>query len=232
MIAYAFRRLIITVGNNRAVLRILYYIWRAFPYRPRRLVTALFIKSVLFQKRAFRVDRQNDITPMKLLGSLSFWGVPQVDLASYRLEVDGTVEKPTSFSLDQIRQLPTSAREVRMDCVGGFRNNTVMEGTSVQALLDRTGYLPETRRVVFHCADGYYVSIDSQELLERDAFIAYSVNGEAIPKFGYPLRLAVPGKYGYQWAKWLVRIELVSDERKGYWAQLGLPDRADVGDAW
>jgi len=46
------------------------------------------------------------------------------------------------------------------------------------------------------------------------------------------LRLAIPGKYGYQWAKWVVRIELVADARKGYWAHLGLPDRADLGDVW
>ena len=69
-------------------------------------------------------------------------------------------------------------------------------------------------------------------LLERDAFLAYSVNGEAVPKLGYPLRLAIPGKYGYQWAKWVVRIELVSDDRMGHWAKLGLPDRGDIGDAW
>ena len=69
-------------------------------------------------------------------------------------------------------------------------------------------------------------------LLERDAFLAYSVNGEAVPKLGYPLRLAIPGSYGYQWAKWVVRIELVSDDRMGHWAKLGLPDRGDIGDAW
>jgi len=69
-------------------------------------------------------------------------------------------------------------------------------------------------------------------LLEREAFLAYTVNGERIPMYGYPLRLAIPGKYGYQWAKWVVRIELVADTRKGYWAHLGLPDRADLGEVW
>ena len=232
MIDQPFRKLIITVGGNRTLLRVLYYMWRAFPYSSRRWVTALFIKTVLLLKKVFRVDSQNDLTPINLLGYLSFWGVPKVDLSSYRLDVVGTVEEPKSLTFEQIKQLPSSARNVRMDCVGGFRNNTVMESVSLQAVLDLTGYRLETRRAVFHCADGYYVSIDIKELLERDAFLAYSVNGEAIPKFGYPLRLAVPGKYGYQWAKWVVRIELVADDRKGYWAQLGLPDRADIGDAW
>ena len=232
MIAQAFRKLVITVGGNRTLLWVLYYMWRAFPYRSRRWVTALFIKTVLFLKKVFRVDSQNDLTPINLLGNLSFWGVPKVDLSSYRLDVVGTVEEPKSFTFEQIKQLPSSARNVRMDCVGGFRNNSVMEGTSFRAVLNLTGYRPETRRAVFHCADGYYVSIDIQELLERDGFLAYNVNEGVIPRYGYPLRLAVPGKYGYQWAKWVLRIELVADDRKGYWAELGLPDRADLGDVW
>ena len=62
--------------------------------------------------------------------------------------------------------------------------------------------------------------------------MAYRVNGECLEKFGYPLRLAIPGKYGYKWAKWVVRIELVAHDRKGYWEGLGLPDRADLGDIW
>ena len=224
--------MVITVGGNRTFSRFLYIMWRTFPYRPRRLVTALFIKTVLFQKRLFKVDNQNEITPLRLLGSLSFWGVPQVDTGRYRLEVTGTVEREMSFTFDQILQRPSSERRVRMDCVGGFRNNSIMKGTPLGPLLDLAGPRPETRRVVFHCADGYYSSIDMGVLLERDAFLVYSVNGEAVPKLGYPLRLAIPGKYGYQWAKWVVRIELVADDRKGHWAELGLPDRGDIGDAW
>ena len=51
-------------------------------------------------------------------------------------------------------------------------------------------------------------------------------------RLGYPLRLAIPGKYGYKWPKWIERVELTGTERKGYWEGLGLPDRADVGDIW
>ena len=123
-------------------------------------------------------------------------------------------------------------REVRMDCVGGFRNKSIMDGIPLAILLERADLRPTARRAIFHCADGYYTSISLADLAERRAFLAHRVNGEAVGRPGYPLRLAVPGKYGYKWAKWLVRIELVADERKGYWERLGLPDRADVGDIW
>jgi DMSO/TMAO reductase YedYZ molybdopterin-dependent catalytic subunit len=169
---------------------------------------------------------------MNELGTLFFWGVPEVDLETYRLEIAGAVERPLSLSFAEIQAMPSVTRRVRQDCVGGFRNNSVMEGVPVQALLERSGIGPEARRAVFHCADGYYSSIDIKELIEHEAFLAYKMNDQEILQFGYPLRLAIPGKYGYQRAKWIVRIELVTDERKGYWAQLGLPDRGNLGDIW
>jgi len=226
-----FRTLAITVSGNRTVMRIFYYPWRAFPYPLRRALSALFIKAVLLQKKLMRVDSQNELTSTNQLLNLSFWGVPEIDLKDYRLHIEGTVARPMSFSFDEIRALPSVTRQVRMDCVGGLRNNSIMNGVLLKEFLDRAG-IETAQRVVFHCADGYYTSIDLKELLEREAFLAYTVNDEAIPKFGYPLRLAIPGKYGYQWAKWIVGIELVADARKGYWARLGLPDRADLGDVW
>jgi len=166
------------------------------------------------------------------LFNLSFWGVPEIELKDYRLHIEGAVNQPMSCSFEELRALPSITRQVRMDCVGGIRNNSIMKGVLLRELLDRSGIRPEAQRAVFHCADGYYTSLDLKELLEREAFLAYTVNGEGIPKFGYPLRLAIPGKYGYQWAKWVMRIDLVADARKGYWAHLGLPDRADLGDVW
>ena len=228
----SFRTVVIKVSGNRTVLRIFYYPWRAFPYPLRRAVTALFIKVVLLQKRLFRVDSQNELTLTKQLLNLSFWGIPEIELKDYRLHIEGAVAQPMSFSFDEIRALPSVTRQVRMDCVGGPRNNSIMKGVLLKEFLDRLGIEPEAQRVVFHCADRYYTSIDLKELLDRGAFLAYTVNDGAIPKFGYPLRLAITGKYGYQWAKWVVGIELVADARKGYWAQLGLPDRADLGDVW
>lgn len=232
MAAGSFRTVVIKVGGSRRSLRILYYLWRGFPYPLRRVVTALFILGVLLLKKLLRVDRQNALTPPDKLVTLSFWGVPGMDLKAYRLDIGGAVEQPKSFSFEELSALPAVTRQVRLDCVGGFRNNIVMEGVPLKALLERTGIAPGARRAVFHCADGYYVSIYLKELLEREAFLAYRVNGEEMPKFGYPLRLVAPGKYGYQWAKWVTAIELVADERKGYWARLGLPDRADLGDIW
>jgi DMSO/TMAO reductase YedYZ molybdopterin-dependent catalytic subunit len=80
-----------------------------------------------------------------------------------------------------------------------------------------------------HCFDDYYVSLEIKDLRDREAFLASTTNGEELPKFGFPLRLAMPRKYGYQWAKWVHRLEVVTDDRKGCWANLGLSDPGGCG---
>ena len=227
-----FRTALVRVGGNRWALRVCYYPWCALPYPLRRLVTAGYIRLSLWFKKVLKVDAQDALTAMDQLGSLSFWGVPELAAEDYRLVIEGEVEQALSLSLQQLQSLPAVTREVRLDCVGGFRNNSIMAGVSLQTLLDLSGVGPDARRAVFHCADGYYSSLELSELLDREAFLAYGINDQKIPKFGYPLRLVAPGKYGYQWAKWVQRIELVPEQRKGHWAQLGLPDRGDVGDIW
>ena len=54
------------------------------------------------------------------------------------------------------------------------------------------------------------------------------MNGVDLPReHGFPLRLVAPGKYGYKWAKWITRIELVDYDEKGYWESRGYPDEAN-----
>ena len=131
MIARAYRKALITVGGNTTVLRAMAFLWKAIPYKPRRGVTALFIKAVLFEKRLLKIEEQTEITPLKDLGSLAYWGVPEVDLNRFTLTVDGAVDRPLSLSWQELLALPHVNRQVRMDCVGGFRNNSVMAGVPV-----------------------------------------------------------------------------------------------------
>ncbi len=217
---------------KRATLKLSYYAFIVLPYPIRRAATAVFIMAVLAMKRLTGVEKQNELTPLDEVGTLSFWGVPKVDVRSFTLTVDGEVDRPLVLSYDELLALPATERAVRMDCVGGFRNNTVMKGVPLADLFALAQARGSVRRAVFYCADGYHESMPLVELFQGEAFLAYSVNGERPDRLGCPLRLAVPGKYGYKWAKWVHRVELVADERKGYWESQGLPDRANVGDIW
>lgn len=217
---------------KRATLRLSYYAFIVLPYPLRRVATAMFVLTALAMKKLTGVEQRNELTPLDDVGTLSFWGVPRMDAHSGTLTIDGEVERPVELCYDRLLELPATERTVRMDCVGGFRNNTVMKGVPVAHLFDLAEVRRSARRAVFHCADGYSESIPVPDLIQQEAFLAYSVNGEGVDKLGHPLRLAIPGKYGYKWAKWVERIELVGSERKGYWESRGLPDRANVGDIW
>ncbi len=63
--------------------------------------------------------------------------------------------------------------------------------------------------VIFYSADGYSTSLEKDYLLEKDIILAYRLNDVTLPpERGFPLQLVAEGKYGYKWAKWIVRIEL------------------------
>ena len=151
-----FRTALVRVGGNRWSLRACYYPWRALPYPLRRAVTAGYILLSLWAKRMLKVDSQDALTAMDQLGTLSFWGVPDIAEENYRLTVEGEVELALSLSLEQLRSLPAITKQVRQDCVGGFRNNSMMEGVSLQTLLDISrrwprrppGGIPLRRRVL------------------------------------------------------------------------------------
>ncbi|MDM7918758.1 MAG: molybdopterin-dependent oxidoreductase [Methanosarcina sp.] len=67
-------------------------------------------------------------------------------------------------------------------------------------------------------------------MLEKDIILAYRLNDVTLPpERGFPLQLVAEDKYGYKWAKWIVRIELRDSPYRGYWEERGYNDTADVG---
>jgi len=144
--------------------------------------------------------------------------------------VEGCVARSLSISFDALKTYPVVDRQITMDCVGGLRNNMMMRGVSLAALLERAEPRPDADTAIFHCADGYFTTHPLTDLIETEAFLAYEINGQETPVHGFPLRLVAPNKYGYKWAKWVIRIELASGSPLGYWEQRGLPNRAWVGD--
>ena len=218
------------LSTSRPFLLAIYYPWIALPYPLRKVATVAGIWLLQLMRRVRRVHRRQSPTPPERMFTLSFWWVPRVSESDYALTVDGSVQSDLRLGLQELKSLAAVERPVTLDCVGGSRNNCVMRGVSFQKLLDRAGPDEEVQTAVFYCADGFITTHPVQDLVSTEAFMAYSVNGQDLSDHGYPLRLVAPGKYGYKWAKWVERIELVPGSPKGYWEKRGLPDRAWVGD--
>jgi DMSO/TMAO reductase YedYZ molybdopterin-dependent catalytic subunit len=156
--------------------------------------------------------------------------------ADYRLEVAGLVEQPVTFSLAELRALPSRTQITRHDCVEGWSAIGKWKGARLGALLERVRPKGEARYVVFHCADPmeddgtgfYYESIDMDEALHPQTLLAYELNDRALPiANGAPIRLRVERQLGYKHAKYVMRIELVQSfahiagGQGGYWEDQG-----------
>lgn len=156
--------------------------------------------------------------------------------ANWRLVVDGLVSTPRSYSLDQLRALPSRTQITRHDCVEGWSAIGKWKGARLSAILARAAPKPNARYVVFHCADPmeedgtepYYESVDLDDANHEQTILAYDLNDAPLPVAnGAPLRLRVERQLGYKHAKYVMRLELVDSfaairgGRGGYWEDQG-----------
>jgi DMSO/TMAO reductase YedYZ molybdopterin-dependent catalytic subunit len=160
------------------------------------------------------------------------------EFTDWRLKIDGLVRKPASWSLDEIRAMPSRTQITRHDCVEGWSAIGQWSGVPLSHLLQQTEVMPNARYVVFRCADDligsrdgtglYYESIDMVDAFHPQTIMAYAMNGKPLPvPHGAPLRLRVERQLGYKMAKYVMRIELVEDFSKiglgrgGFWEDRG-----------
>ncbi|HEY7092831.1 MAG TPA: molybdopterin-dependent oxidoreductase, partial [Ktedonobacterales bacterium] len=154
---------------------------------------------------------------------------PSVVVSRWRLEVDGLVGKPTTWTYDDMLKLPAETRAVTLECIsngiGGRLISTAQwRGISLETLLGRAGGVgaQEGKHVVFTGVDGYVTSLPLPDLLEARTLLAYQMNGETLPaRHGFPLRAIVPGRYGEQSAKWVTRVEITDHDVKGFYQSQG-----------
>lgn len=156
-------------------------------------------------------------------------GVPQVDLEQWRLRIFGLVENEVSLTYEEIRSLPVVRRRCDFHCVTGWsRLDDEWEGVWVRDVLALARPKPEARFVMAHSCDGYTTNLDLEVVL-ADGMLVWAVNGQPLtPEHGYPLRLLVPSRYGWKSAKWLWGLELMAEDKPGYWEQRGYHMRGDV----
>jgi DMSO/TMAO reductase YedYZ molybdopterin-dependent catalytic subunit len=164
-------------------------------------------------------------------------GVPTIDVATWRLSVEGMVDHPFSIGWDELLALDAVERPVTLECVsnevgGNLIGSARWLGVRTADLLKRAGVREGADMVLSSSVDGFSVSTPLGALLdERDALVVYEMNGEALPpKHGFPVRLLTPGLYGFVGAtKWLVKMEVTTFAAKqAYWTVLGWSDHGPI----
>jgi DMSO/TMAO reductase YedYZ molybdopterin-dependent catalytic subunit len=158
--------------------------------------------------------------------------VPTISLDRWRLEVFGLVDQPLSFTWAEFQSLPRVQVYADFHCVTRWsRLDNTWEGVATRALLERASVRPEARFVVAHGYDsGWTTNLPLDEFASEDALLADRHDDEPlVPDHGGPCRLIIPRLYAWKSAKWIRAIELVADDRPGYWEQGGYHNH---GDPW
>jgi DMSO/TMAO reductase YedYZ molybdopterin-dependent catalytic subunit len=151
-------------------------------------------------------------------------GFPSESTATYRLSVDGMVDRPMSLSFADLRAMPATSLVRDFQCVTGWRvPNVHWTGVPLSALLDRAGVRPGAQALRFESFDGTYTeSLTLAEGRRPDVIVAYSMLGRPVSTaHGGPVRLYVAPMYGYKSCKWLSRISVVDRVEPGFWEQGG-----------
>jgi hypothetical protein len=159
-------------------------------------------------------------------------GMPRLDPASYRLRVEGLVERPISLTLPELRALPVAEQVSDFHCVTGWTVEDVRwKGVRLRDVIAHAGALPSAGALSFVSAERPYVdSLTLEQARLPDVMLAWEMDGRALERpHGAPVRLVMPRMYGYKSVKWIERIVLTREPTLGYWEQRGYDRDAWVG---
>lgn len=163
--------------------------------------------------------------------------VPALEVDSWRLRIHGLVEQEVTLSFEDLLNRQLTEAWVTLCCVsnpvgGDLIGNAWWSGVRVAELLAQARPLPGADVVLQTSADGWTCSTPLEVLTDdRDALLAVAMNGAPLPlQHGFPVRMVVPGLYGYVSAtKWLVDLEVTRFDRvEAYWTRRGWAPRAPV----
>ncbi len=163
--------------------------------------------------------------------------VPQVSTDHWRLRVHGMVDREIELTFEQLLSRGLVERDVTLTCVsneigGGYAGNARWLGAPIADLLREAGVKPGADMVLSTSTDGMTIGTPTAALMDgRDALLAVAMNGVPLPpEHGFPVRMVVPGLYGYVSAtKWVVDLELTTFARATpYWTQRGWAPKAPV----
>lgn len=158
--------------------------------------------------------------------------VPHKGTGSYRLSVDGLVDRPTTYTLDALRGLPQTRLVRDVQCVTGWRvPGTPFEGVRLSRLLDAAGVRKGAGAIRFTCFDGAYSeSLTLDQARRADVLVALKMQDRPVShNHGGPVRLYVAPMYFYKSAKWLSGITVTKGVEPGYWEERGYDIDAWVG---
>jgi DMSO/TMAO reductase YedYZ molybdopterin-dependent catalytic subunit len=163
---------------------------------------------------------------------------PAIAPDDWRLRIHGMVDHPLETTYQDLMSRSLTSRWITLCCVsnevgGDLIGNAWWSGVPVRDLLAEAGVHPDADAVKQTSEDGWTCGTPIAALTDphRDAMLALAMNGEPLPlEHGFPVRMVVPGLYGYVSAtKWLVDLEVTRYDRfTAYWTERGWGEKGPV----
>ncbi|MET8348562.1 MULTISPECIES: molybdopterin-dependent oxidoreductase [unclassified Micromonospora] len=163
--------------------------------------------------------------------------VPQIDVDTWRLRLAGAVERPRTWSFADLLARDLVERDITLNCVsnevgGPYVGTARWTGVPLAPLLREAGLRPGQDQLLSRSVDGMTIGTPLTAILDgRDAMLVVAMNSEPLPvEHGFPVRMLVPGLYGYVGAcKWLTELRVTTfDEVDPYWVRRGWAADAPV----
>jgi DMSO/TMAO reductase YedYZ molybdopterin-dependent catalytic subunit len=162
---------------------------------------------------------------------LSAGPTPRTPLEKWSFTIEGLVRAPVRWTWAEFQGLPTQTFVVDIHCVTKWSKlDTHWVGVSVDTLLEHVDLDPAARFVTAFTTEGYTTNLPLPDLLNGQAFVAYTYADQALaPEHGGPARLVVPHLYFWKSAKWVRGLRLTDTDSPGFWESLGYHNH---GDPW
>ena len=155
--------------------------------------------------------------------------IPNVDLATWTLELTGEVEEPLTLSFEELRQLPATEVTTDIHCVTRWsRFDARFKGVHWRELAKLCHPKPSARFAIAQAEHGFTANVPLEALEDDHALVVYEADGAPLAlEHGWPVRLFIPTKYFWKSAKWLRGIELSAVDKPGFWERYGYSNDAD-----
>jgi DMSO/TMAO reductase YedYZ molybdopterin-dependent catalytic subunit len=156
---------------------------------------------------------------------------PKITTDSWSFRVDGLVERPTTWTWDEIHGLPPSTFNGDIHCVTTWSKLGVQfSGVSVDTLLAVAAPLSTATYVLALSHTGYTTNLPLADVTDGKAWVVWNYEGRPLPvEHGGPARFLVPHLYFWKSAKWVSGLRLLDRDEPGFWERNGYHDR---GDPW
>jgi DMSO/TMAO reductase YedYZ molybdopterin-dependent catalytic subunit len=153
---------------------------------------------------------------------------PEIPTDKWTLTVDGECESKVVLDWRAFMALEQVKDTSDFHCVTTWsRMDIPWEGVRLRDVIALASPRPEAQFVLFHAYDGYTTNISLEEALKPDVLLAHHADGRPLAvEHGGPVRIITPELYAWKGAKWVRRVELLPQNRPGFWEERGYSNTA------